>query len=377
MDIQDLHRRLADTGKYDPGNGSRPAQSINNNVFFILFALIGCGMVLSSIWFFFVHPRGGFHWKQTDWEDYKTTVLRRKGPDGKTLSNATKSTRLGGGSHAPKFKENERYTDASASSFGDPEMGQMMHGANGDGRGTHRNSRGADPELYAYRHEKPAKVGGMNAHLEGSHYDYTVTDRSEMSSEQAKPNSKAAKKTQKERERREKAELKQAAKDNKNKLKKAKAAPAKPQTAAQAYRAPPSAAYSFITGDDTASIYTEPAAPRGGTVPSQSNSYYSSYRPHPTHTGPTLRAVPEERASQRSSPSHSPKKQHRESRGYGDDVSSQATSSADTGTKSYPCHIPGLSKGEVGVDDSISQVGAHAQPRRAAQNGGGFRRSRE
>ena len=53
-------------------------------------------MVLASIWFFFWAKNGGFHFQEGDWSDYKSTVLRRKGPDGRTLSNATKSTKLGG-----------------------------------------------------------------------------------------------------------------------------------------------------------------------------------------------------------------------------------------------------------------------------------------
>jgi hypothetical protein len=376
---------------YNPGSGSRPANSINNNVFFILFALIATGMVLSSIWFFFIHPRGGFHWKETDWDDYKSTVLRRKGPDGKTLSNATKSTKLGGGSVMPKF--HDRYTNVSASTYGgDPEMGQTMHGP----RDGHRSSRTPDHELHAYRHEKPARVGGLNSNHDGSHYDYTQSNRSELSSEPSKLDPKAAKKAQKEREKREKQERKQEAKDQKKLKKDATKTPnatslLKPTPAAQAQRGPPSAAYSFTNGDDASTIYTASVAPpRNNQVPSQANSYYSSYRPHPqtnnSHPGPTLRAVREESVSHRSSPSHthrqspsqsrqgSPKKQHRESR-YADDESSFAASTADTGTKSYPCHIPGLSKGEVGVHDSISQVGSNPA-RRSGPPSSGFRRGR-
>ena len=53
-------------------------------------------MVIAGLWFFFWAKNGGFQFQEGDWDDYKSTVLRRKGPDGRTLSNATKSTKLGG-----------------------------------------------------------------------------------------------------------------------------------------------------------------------------------------------------------------------------------------------------------------------------------------
>ena len=59
---------------------------------------VGVSFVLGAIWFFFWAKNGGFKWRKGDWEEYKSTVLRRKGPNGTTLSNATKSTILGGGS---------------------------------------------------------------------------------------------------------------------------------------------------------------------------------------------------------------------------------------------------------------------------------------
>ncbi|KAH4794668.1 hypothetical protein HBH62_013870, partial [Parastagonospora nodorum] len=84
--------QLASAGAKDPNDLKGPG-------FQALFALIGVGMTLTAIWFFFWAKNGGFKFRgKDDWEDYKSTVLRRKGPDGKTLSNATKSTRLGGGS---------------------------------------------------------------------------------------------------------------------------------------------------------------------------------------------------------------------------------------------------------------------------------------
>lgn len=82
----------------DPSLGVTSPKDINNTFIFILFGLIGVAFVVTGIWFFFWAKNGGFYFKEDDWEDYKSTVLRRKGPNGTLLSNATPSTNLGGGS---------------------------------------------------------------------------------------------------------------------------------------------------------------------------------------------------------------------------------------------------------------------------------------
>ncbi|RYC62668.1 hypothetical protein CHU98_g3518, partial [Xylaria longipes] len=82
----------------DPSKGVTNPNDINNTFIFVLFGLIGVAFVVTGIWFFFWARNGGFYFKQDDWEDYKSTVLRRKGPNGTILSNATPSTNLGGGS---------------------------------------------------------------------------------------------------------------------------------------------------------------------------------------------------------------------------------------------------------------------------------------
>src|SRR5215472_10762564 len=116
IDLADLSRRQSTSTNpdYNPGSGSKNPLSFNNNGFLLLFGLIAAAMVLASVWFFFYARNGGFHWKKGDWEEYKSTVLRRKGPDGKTLSNATKSTKLGM-SEVPKFRSEPAYTDSAAS----------------------------------------------------------------------------------------------------------------------------------------------------------------------------------------------------------------------------------------------------------------------
>ncbi|KAJ5533055.1 hypothetical protein N7494_009607 [Penicillium frequentans] len=64
------------TVKY--GQGTIDPHSIKMQGLLALFAIIGAAFVLGGIWFFFWAKNGGFHWRKTDWDDYKSTVLRRK-----------------------------------------------------------------------------------------------------------------------------------------------------------------------------------------------------------------------------------------------------------------------------------------------------------
>ena len=354
MTINEIYRR-DNNPKYNPGHGARPADSFNNNLFLILFALIAASMAVTGYWFFFVAKNGGFHWKKGDWDDYKSTVLRRKGPDGKTLSNATKSTKLGGGSIVPKWAADDSST-GSKSSIGDPEMGQVHHGGRGPAK--HHHGSHLDPEFKAYRHEKPAAVGGLNKPVEGSHYDYTSTEPSTISSPLGK---KATRKQQKDAARRAKEERKQAAKDKSSR-----------PTRQAPVQQPPSTVQSASTHNSASYIGVPQDSPSA-----QRHSHYSNHRGQ----GPTLRTVPDERS--RGSPSHSyrnsaasnstgsPRRsQHR----YADEE--MTTFSNETGTKTYRHHIEGLTKGEVGIYDSISQVGAsNATPPPPRRNGtGAYRR---
>ncbi|EPS35163.1 hypothetical protein H072_11513 [Dactylellina haptotyla CBS 200.50] len=52
-----------------------------------IFAILG-GAMAGSVWWFFL-KQGGFVWKEEDWDDYKSSVMRRKGPDGKTISSGS------------------------------------------------------------------------------------------------------------------------------------------------------------------------------------------------------------------------------------------------------------------------------------------------
>jgi len=407
--VQELHRRNTPERPKNFGTGVRSPNAINNQIFLGLFATVGALMVLASIYFFFVAKNGGFYWKKNDWDDYKTTVLRRKGPNGTTLSNATKSTKLGGGSVVPKWAKTE-YTASTESTIDAKEMRQME---NGQAHNKYRHSSRHDPELAAYKHEKVAKVGGLNTSLHGtSQWDASNTDRSDVTpAPSSKKDKQQAAKDDKERKRREKEEQKQAARDAAARVKEEKKArkeqdknkpsrdrreePTRPERVHRSY---PSAAYSFQQGDDATSVYTATTATDAYTQPSvRQASYYESYRPAsnltPVREQPTpssshqsnnhhsashhrsSRESMNNRQSARQSPSHSrqgsPRKQHRSSRPSSDYAPAYSqTASSDSGTKVYTHHIPGLSKGEVGFDDSVSQVSPNPRPPRTNASSG-------
>lgn len=322
---------------YNPGAGSKNPMAFNNDGFLLLFAIIGAFMVLATLWFFFMAKNGGFRWKKGDWEEYKSTVLRRKGPDGKTLSNATKSTKLGM-SEVPKFRSEPAYTDTTSEAYDLGRIDSRDFAYTGDGRKGGRRNKDAD--LQEYKQEKAAKVGGLNSELTGSHYDY--------SSASAASEAKESKRARKEKERREKKQRKEDAKAAKRAAKNA-----------QNYRPDHADAASYTT-------YTQPSQPS-----QQQSYYYNTYRP-----SQTLRAVPEDRAFSNGSPrsasrQHSPNKRS----------SRPSETESDTGTKVYPCHIPGLSDKGLGPEDSVSQIGAqnHPPPPQQQQQqkkggGGGYRR---
>lgn len=143
-----------------PGSGSFDPHDINNRGIFALFAFVAAGIVLASIWFFFWAKNGGFQFRKGDWDEYKSTVLRRKGPDGKTLSNATKTTKLGGGSIIADVAQE----DDDDSFF----IKKVSH-APKKARAPRGNKNNADSDVRAYRNEKPARVGGLNREADGSY----------------------------------------------------------------------------------------------------------------------------------------------------------------------------------------------------------------
>lgn len=222
-----------------PGQGAKPASSFNNAFFLALFAIIGALMVIASLWFFFWAKNGGFHFRRGDWDDYKSTVLRRKGPDGKTLTNATKSTKLGGGSSIAGTQHYQWQKQAARSVVGYDEKGRKgILGKRGwakthsvtysddyltESRGTktvsdmtevrtepdysHHSSRYRDRDVRQYKKEKPARVGGMNRMADGSHFGTTVAGSETMSESSEQPILKKSKERRQEKEK-ERAERK-------------------------------------------------------------------------------------------------------------------------------------------------------------------------
>lgn len=220
-----LQARNNPTGTLPAGTAPRPLggavnpSDVNMKAIQASFAIIGAGMVVGIIWFFFWAKNGGFKWRKGDWDEYKSTVLRRKGPNGTTLSNATKSTRLGGGSVV-----GQGYSDRDASSIGFTDRDEtstvytgtmtdlssnapIIKEKQGQYTGDKRDRRkkraerakdrkqremqqaayeGAhDADVRAYMAEKPARVGGINAQSDTLHYgtDYTASEGSAYSSQ--------------------------------------------------------------------------------------------------------------------------------------------------------------------------------------------------
>jgi hypothetical protein len=190
------HLTLRSPATMNPGAGSIPPEAFNMKGIQILFALIGASFVIGGIWFFFWAKNGGFKWRKGDWDDYKSTVLRRKGPNGTTLSNATKSTRLGGGSVVGDGYSDgtigETMTELSSEAPIISEKRAKKSKADGAQKKESAKEKkvreakeaewegGADNDVRAYRHERPARVGGINRDSDAQFYgtDYSETDPS-------------------------------------------------------------------------------------------------------------------------------------------------------------------------------------------------------
>ncbi|OQU97958.1 hypothetical protein CLAIMM_03811 [Cladophialophora immunda] len=195
----------------NPGAGSINPNDINMKGIQALFAIIGASFVLGAIWFFFWAKNGGFKWRKGDWDEYKSTVLRRKGPNGTTLSNATKSTKLGGGSvvgdgYSDKdtatipdtmtegMTETMTELSSEAPIMKDKQWKKKNETAKDRKIREAKEARwegGHDYDVRAYRHEKPARVGGLNKDSDAQFYgtDYTRSERSgsDMASNSNRP----------------------------------------------------------------------------------------------------------------------------------------------------------------------------------------------
>ncbi|KAI5458442.1 hypothetical protein BGZ63DRAFT_46576 [Mariannaea sp. PMI_226] len=188
----------------DASSGVLDPHDINNVGFFVLFALIGVAFVVTGIWFFFWAKNGGFTFKENDWDDYKSTVLRRKGPNGTILSGATRTTNLGGGSVYKDVADKDAADDDNHTVM---TQGTFLSGITAgasdifarqkrkrrqekrdkerakQGKRTSKRVVGengvldeeaeqdAKEQLRNYRSEKAARVGGMNKQTEGSEWE--------------------------------------------------------------------------------------------------------------------------------------------------------------------------------------------------------------
>jgi hypothetical protein len=218
----------------DPDSGVLDPHNINNAGFFALFAIIGVGIVCTGIWFFFWAKNGGFRFKENDWDDYKTTVLRRRGPNGTLLSGATESTDLGGGSVYKDVDDDGTTVITESTALSGITAGASDIGAREKRRrkqeererkrekaGKSKTKRHVGEEgvldedaekaakklLRTYRHEKPARVGGLNKESEGSNWDgstnpsNSTVDSELLSNRQSTPTSTPTKSKSKSRSR--------------------------------------------------------------------------------------------------------------------------------------------------------------------------------
>lgn len=184
-----------------PGEGSVDPNNINMKGVQAAFALIGVAFVVGTIWFFFWAKNGGFQFRKGDWDEYKSTVMRRKGPNGTTLSNATKSTILGGGSvvgdgysdkddlHTVDGTMTEAMSETMTDLSSEAPIIQEKHSRKlkketAKERKVRETNEatwegGHDNDVRAYRHEKAARVGGLNKNSDAQYYgtDYTESDR--------------------------------------------------------------------------------------------------------------------------------------------------------------------------------------------------------
>ncbi|KAH0054019.1 hypothetical protein KCU72_g5399, partial [Aureobasidium melanogenum] len=336
--------------------------------------------------FFFHAKNGGFHWQQGDFEDWKSTVLRRKDANGNTIYSArsvvsrpSKAERLAaksvvgfdekgrkgimairgfGGSHSVYYSDGfTQYSgdDALTSvSRNNEKRAPKIRGGYMEALTTTDHSRRyRDRDLRDYKHEKPARVGGMNRSADGTQYDYTdrsetLTEVTETSSsapilsssdrKRQKAEKKAAddaarmeRKWRKEAERAAAALAKEQASPSAAANSKKTSPPSKSQTPKSAKRgessrsrssspkkqAPPRQRdYSFSGGPDEAStVYT--GTYTASSTDRTTSSYYDAYRPLAQQASP-MRASPERRdrraSSSRRNTSASPSKQHRSSR---------------------------------------------------------------
>lgn len=219
-----LHSRAPIPAPPTPCTGCIDPSKVNNKAYFALFALIFAAIVIVSIWFFFHAKNGGFHWHPQDWDDYKSTVLRRKDANGNTIysgrstvSKPSQGDRIAaksvvgydekgrkgimavrglGGSHSVYYSDGfSQYTGDRGSDTmtsvsrnekprSKPSKDTRIRGghASDTEAPTNHSRRYRDRDLAEYKHEKPATVGGMNRSADGVTHDFGSDNRSDLTS---------------------------------------------------------------------------------------------------------------------------------------------------------------------------------------------------
>ena len=351
-----------------PCAGCLDPSKVNNKVYFSLFALIFAAIVVGSIWFFFHAKNGGFHWQEGDFEDWKSTVLRKKDANGNTIYSArsvvskpSKGDRLAaksvigfdekgrkgimairgfGGSHSVYYSDGftqysgDRSDVMTSVSRNEKRTPKIRGGYVEAPTTTDHSRRYRDRDLRDYKHEKPARVGGMNRSADGTQYDYS--DRSETLTEITDTSSAAPilSSSERKRQKAEKRAAEDAARMERKWRKEAERAaaalakeqassaaipsaskktppPSKPQTPKSAKReqssrsrssspkkqAPPRQRdYSFSGApDETSTTYTSTYT--ASSTNRTNSSYYDAYRPL------AQQASPEQRRERRASSS--------------------------------------------------------------------------
>lgn len=392
------HLTTRDPAPPVPCAGCLDPSKVNNKIYFSLFALIFAAIVVASIWFFFHAKNGGFHWQQGDFDDWKSTVMRKKDANGNTIYSARSvvsrprksdmiaaksvvgfdekgrkgvmAVRGFGGSHSVYYSDGfTQYSggdrsDAMTSISRNEKRQQKTPKIRGGytEAPTDHSRRYRDRDLRDYKHEKPARVGGMNRNADGTSYDYS--DRSETATEMTETSSAAPilSSSDRKREKAEKRAVEDAARMERKWRKEAERAaaalakesasagspkkaptPVKSHTPKQAPKSskrgtsrsrsaspkkastPKTRDYSFSGApDESSTVYTGTYTTTSGTR--TNSSYYDAYRPlaqaSPARNVPqsSPQATPrtEQRRDRRTSDSRhhsaSPSKQQRSSR---------------------------------------------------------------
>lgn len=407
---------------YQPGVGVTDPHNFNNIAFFVLFGIIGAAVIIGGIWFFFWARNGGFYFKESDWEDYKSTVLRRKGPNGTTLSGATESTVLGGGSVYKDVADHDQDEDGTVFTEGtalsgitggvsdfsgrerrkalrqkkikkmqekdrakkeekrarkeeqkrEKENGEKTRRVGRDGAVVDEGAEeDAEDELRRYRHERPARVGGLNAESEGSNWDGSTNpsdstvSASLLDNQQATPTNSPTKSagirkvysTADRNDQRERERLRAEARAESRRRRESRGTEGRSRTSRDDR---PRREFSYSRAVDSANA--ESAITRGNRAPRTELSAVTE------STEDTEQSERRERRERR-------RRSRSRSQGVPGGWGSEATES-DLGTRSYHHPIPELRSQEDAAPRSRDER-QRERRRRERERGGGYRRARQ